>query len=53
MISRAIRHASAATKEGKADLCLYQFQLLHLQMHVHTDSKDFLVHSYKYCNELV
>ena len=38
VISRAICHASAATKKGVADLCLYELQL----MHVHTGIKDFL-----------
>ena len=34
VISRAIRHASAATQNGVANLCLYQLQLMHVQMHV-------------------
>ena len=29
-------------KKGAADLCLYQLQLMHVQMHVHTGIKDFL-----------
>ena len=32
MISRALRHAPAATQKGVADLCLYQLQLMHVQM---------------------
>ena len=43
VISRALRHALVATKKGVADLCLYQLQLMHMQMHVHTGIKDFLV----------
>ena len=33
-VSRALRHAPAATKKGVVDL--YQLQLMHVQMHVHT-----------------
>ena len=45
VISRALLHASAATQKGVADLCLYQLQLMHVQilMHVHTGIKDFPV----------
>ena len=39
-ISRALRHAPAATQKLVADL--YQLQLIHVQMHVHNDIKDFI-----------
>ena len=42
VISHAIRHASAATQKGVAYLCLYQLQLMHMQMYLHTGIKDFL-----------
>ena len=42
VISRALHHASAATQIGVAHLYLYQLQLMHVQMHVHTGIKDFL-----------
>ena len=42
VISHALRHAPVATQKGVADLCLYQLQLMHMQMHVHTGIKDFL-----------
>ena len=28
--------------KGVAYLCLYQLQLMHMQMHMHTGIKDFL-----------
>ena len=40
VISCALRHAPAATQKGVADLCLYQLQLMHVQMHVHTGIKN-------------
>ena len=42
VISRALRHAPAATQKGMADLFLYQLQLMHVQMYVHTGIKDFI-----------
>ena len=42
VISRAICHASVASQKGVADLCLYQLQLMHLQMDVQTGIKDFI-----------
>ena len=42
MTSRAVHHAPVATQKGVADLCLYQLQLMHLQMHVHTGINDFI-----------
>ena len=42
VIFRALCHAPVVTQKGVADLCLYQLQLMHLQMHVHTDINDFI-----------
>ena len=42
VISCAICHASVATQKSVTVLCLYQLQLMQLQMHVHTSIKDFL-----------
>ena len=30
------------SKKGVADLCSYQLQLIHVQMHVYTGIKDFI-----------
>ena len=42
VISRALCHAPAATQKSVADLCLYQLQLMQLQMHVPTSINDFI-----------
>ena len=43
VISRALHHALVATQKGVADLCLYQLQLMHVQMHAYTGIKYFLI----------
>ena len=42
VILRALCHAPAAIQKGVADLCLYQLQLMHMRMYVHTGIKYFL-----------
>ena len=42
VISRVLRHASVGTQKLVADLHLYQLQVMHVGMHVHTGIKDFL-----------
>ena len=45
VISRALRLRPA--KKDMVDLCLYQLQLMHVQMHVQTGIKIFSLRSYK------